>query len=72
MARREEMMKRREKEKRNVRERTRGGENERKEACGPGGATQLPDHVIAERRCQNAAEDKNMHIRQREEGSRGG
>lgn len=30
--------------------------------------TQLPDHVIAERRCQNAAEEeKSMHIRQRTE-----
>lgn len=30
--------------------------------------TQLPDHVIAERRCQNAAEEeKSMHIRQRRE-----
>lgn len=29
--------------------------------------TRLPDHVIAERRCQNAAEDKSMHVRQRTE-----
>lgn len=28
--------------------------------------TQLPDHVIAER-CQNAAEKRSMHIRQKEE-----
>lgn len=36
--------------------------------------TQLPDHVIAERRCQNAAEEEeSMHIRQRrEDGEVGG
>lgn len=28
---------------------------ERREDFGSGEATQLPDHVIAERRCQNAA-----------------
>lgn len=35
---------------------------------GPEEATSLPDHVIAEIRCQNAAEEeKSMHIRQRRE-----
>lgn len=42
-------------------------EGERREDCGSEEATQLPDHVIAERRCQNAAEEKSMHIRQRRE-----
>lgn len=43
-------------------------DGERREDCGSEEATQLPDHVIAERRCQNAAEEKSMHIRQRREG----
>lgn len=39
-------------------------EGERREDCGSEEVTQLPDHVIAERRCQNAAEEeKSMHIR---------
>lgn len=42
-------------------------EVERREDLGSE-TTQLPDHVIAERRCQNAAEEeKSMHIRQRRE-----
>lgn len=41
---------------------------ERREEFGPEEVTQLPDHMIAERRCQNAAEEeKSMHIRQRTE-----
>lgn len=43
-------------------------DGERREDCGSEEVTQLPDHVIAERRCQNAAEEKSMHIRQRREG----
>lgn len=43
-------------------------EGERREDFGSEEVTQLPDHVIAERRCQNAAEEeKSMHIRQRRE-----
>lgn len=30
----------------------------------------LPDHVIADRRGQNAAEDRSMHVRQRTETKR--
>lgn len=42
-------------------------EGERREDLGSE-MTQLPDHVIAERRCQNAAEEeRSMHIRQRRE-----
>ncbi|KAK5904466.1 hypothetical protein CesoFtcFv8_006026 [Champsocephalus esox] len=40
-------------------------ECERREDFGSGEVTQLPDHVIAERRGQNAAEEESMHIRQR-------
>lgn len=41
---------------------------ERREDFGSEEVTQLPDHVIAERRCQNAAEEeKSMHVRQRGE-----
>lgn len=43
-------------------------DGERREDFGSEEVTQLPDHVIAERRCQNAAEEeKSMHIRQRRE-----
>lgn len=43
-------------------------EGETREVFGSEEVTQLPDHVIAERRCQNAAEEeKSMHIRQRRE-----
>lgn len=56
----------------NIRLMDKGGERqkegERREDCGSEEVTQLPDHVIAERRCQNAAEEeKSMHIRQRRE-----
>lgn len=33
--------------------------------------TWLPDHVIADRRGQNAAEDRSMHVRQRTETKKG-
>lgn len=43
-------------------------DGERRENFGSEEVTRLPDHVIAERRCQNAAEEeKSMHIRQRRE-----
>lgn len=45
-------------------------EGERRGDCGSEEVTQLPDHVIAERRCQNAAEEKSMHIRQRKKRTR--
>lgn len=56
----------------NIRLMDKGGERqkegERREDFGSEEVTQLPDHVIAERRCQNAAEEeKSMHIRQRRE-----
>lgn len=43
---------------------------EKREDCGSEEVTQLPDYVIAER-CQNAAEEKSMHIRQRREDEEG-
>ena len=52
-------------------DRKRQKDGERREDFGSEEVTQLPDHVIAERRCQNAAEEeKSMHIRQRREGRR--
>lgn len=45
-------------------------ESEKREDFGSEEVTQLPDHVIAER-CQNAAEEKSMHIRQRREDEEG-
>lgn len=39
--------------------------------CGSEEVTRLPDHVIADRRCQNAAEEEeSMHGRQRREKER--
>lgn len=47
-------------------------ERVKKEKFGSEEATRLPDHVKAERRCQNAAEgEKSMHIRQRREDEEG-
>lgn len=50
------------------------GQDETVEEFGSEEATQLPDHVIAERGCQrNAAEEEeSMHIRQRREDEDGG
>lgn len=50
------------------------GQDETVEEFGSEEATQLPDHVIAERGCQrNAAEEEeSMHIRQKREDEDGG
>lgn len=45
---------------------------EKREDFGSDEVTQLPDHVIADRRCQNAAEEeRSMHVRQRREDEEG-